>query len=396
MLLTIHQPKSKSGSLSALNVLGLMSGTSGDGIDGALVRFGKSGSFSLLWHDHFDFSPAQRNRLQSLMNQCSADDAALGSSYVAWIYGRAVRHFRETHPEPIDLLAAHGQTIAHVPQPRLWENQEIRGTLQALNGDWLAEDTGIPTVYNFRPRDMAVGGQGAPLVPFGDLCFFQKVPGNSAILNIGGIANLTIIRKTPLPEVAAAFDTGPGNMLMDALIQEETRGESMYDEGGAIGKSGCTNTKLVSNILADPYFSEPPPKSTGRDRFGKARLMEIRKNFPNVSFPDLVSSFLDLTVSSIALALDRFVLPGGPLDRLVVAGGGALNTELMKRLAKRLRRSCMVERSDPYGVPVMAREAMAFAALGNAFVRGIPGNVPVATGARRKVVLGSFAPGRRI
>ncbi len=380
-----------------LRILGLMSGTSGDGIDGALVSFSPDGGFRLEWHEADAFPPAVRSRLQKLMREGAPDDVALASTWVAELYAGAVGIFRGRHPESrIDALAAHGQTLAHVPDPRDWDGISVRGTLQVLNAQLLAERACLPVVYDFRSRDLAAGGQGAPLVPLGDLRFFGHLAGEETIvvLNVGGIANITVIRPGPAGAyVSAAFDTGPGNMLMDALARELSGGAENYDKDGRIAASGRSDRAVVSDLLSDPYFRVAPPKSTGRDRFGEDRLRAIlQEKQGTVSGPDLMSSLLDVTVTSIADSLRNHVDPGGTARRVVIAGGGALNGELCRRLAAALPDGCRLDSSDACGVPVSAREAMGFAALGEAFLRGRPGNIPAATGAAGPVILGAIVP----
>ncbi len=402
-----------------INVLGLMTGTSGDGLDGALVRFDGRGGFRFLWHDSFPFSSDIRARLQALMTRAPVREVLRAEAYVAGLYAEAVTAFRARHPEPIDVLAAHGQTLDHDPDGDTWDGIPVRGSLQVLDAALLAERTGLPVTYDFRRRDLAAGGQGAPLVPFGDLRFFgARCRRGLAVLNIGGIANLTVIRphagpgravgKTPsgigpsrdtpgagpVPAVVAAFDTGPGNMLMDALAARLSGGTRAYDDGGELARAGRPLPRLLATLLRDPYLTRVPPKSTGRDLFGRPREARLWRSWgARATGPDLMATYLEFTVETIARALEQFVLPAGPLDEVVVAGGGALNPLLVSRLSERLRDICPLHRSDTHGVPVMAREAMAFAALGDAFVRGWPGNVPAATGARHPVVLGAFVPG---
>jgi len=383
-----------------LRILGLMSGTSGDGIDGALVSFSPEGGFTLDWHEADAFSPAVRARLQTLMRSGGPEEMALAASWIAELYARAVETFRSRHPDScIDVLAAHGQTLAHVPDARTWDGIEVRGTLQVLNASLLSERTSLPVVFDFRSRDMAAGGQGAPLVPLGDVRFFGAEARNDSIvvLNVGGIANVTVIRpgKTG-PEVSAAFDTGPGNMLMDALAREISTGRKHFDRDGRIAASGRTDGDLLRELLADPFFGAIPPKSTGRDRFGEERFASIRNGTRGkISEPDLMSTLLDLTVQSIVDSIGTFVTPRGAVSSLFIAGGGALNGELCRRLALALPAGCRLRRSEECGVPASAREAMAFAALGEAFLRGRPGNIATATGAGRTVILGSLVPATR-
>lgn len=381
-----------------LHILGLMSGTSGDGIDGALVTFFADGRFRLDWHDSGAFSPAVRSRLQKLMREGTPEDVALAATWVAELYAHAVENFRGRQPEcPIDAIAAHGQTLAHIPDFRDWEGIRVRGTLQVLNASLLSEKSHLPVLFDFRSRDMAVGGQGAPLVPLGDLRFFgpASASGTIVVLNVGGIANITVLRPgAGGPTVSAAFDTGPGNMLMDALAREMSGGTANYDKDGRIAAAGHTDQNLLAELLSDPYFRLAPPKSTGRDRFGEDRLLALRERTRGkISEPDLMSTLLDATVISIADSIRTHVDPVGKAHRMIIAGGGALNGELCRRLATALPDGCALERSEDHGVPASAREAMAFAALGEAFLRGMPGNIPSATGSCRRVTLGAFVPG---
>jgi anhydro-N-acetylmuramic acid kinase len=376
-----------------LSILGLMSGTSGDGIDGVLTAFRADGSFQLIWHEQMVFSPKMRQRLQRLMKRCSLNDSIRAGAYMGDLYAQAVELFRGRHSEEIHLLAAHGQTLRHLPEPEHWDGIPVRGTLQVLNAHLTAQKTGIPVIYDFRPADIAAGGQGAPLVPNGDLRFFGDPREARAIVNIGGIANVSILRPQPIPHVAQAFDTGPGNMLMDAAVVWATNGHRHYDAGGAMARIGHISSPLLFELLEDPYFAALPPKSTGRERFGTPRWLEILKS-PSAKMltpEDLVSTLLELTVVSLVDALRRFVVCDGPLDRVILAGGGALNPELVARLTERLTDICPVETSEAFGIPVEAREAMAFAALGERFVRGFPGNEPIATGAAHPAILGSLA-----
>jgi len=378
----------------SINILGLMSGTSGDGIDGALVSFKSNGEFALLWHQYYPFSPETKLRLRNLMRKCSADEAALAAAYVGKLYAKAVRTFFKRQKEPIDLLAAHGQTIAHHPLPLQWDEIKVTGTMQVINAAILSEELDIPVVSDFRIRDMAVGGQGAPLVPFGDLIFFGKaLDSDFGVLNVGGIANVTIIRRRVKPLVTQAFDTGPGNMLMDDLARIISNGKSEFDEDGKTAAVGKTNQALLHSLMQDPFIAAPPPKSSGRDRFGTTRLESIREKLSSrISNTDLMSTLLDFTVDSIALSMEKFVFPEGKISSLIIAGGGALNKEFCRRLCRKLASQCEIVKSDKFGVPISAREAMAFAALGYAFVKGIPSNIPAASGASKEVTLGVFTP----
>lgn len=369
-------------------ILGLMSGTSGDGIDGVAAEFYDNDCFKFLWHKSYKFSERQFTRIQRLIKSATAETITLGHAYISRLYTEACISFFENEKALPDYLAAHGQTVFHHPNIAIWDELELSGTLQLLDGFLLSHLTKLPVIYNFRQADMAVGGQGAPLVPFADLKMFGKNIENKKyriILNIGGIANVTILQGLPNGStVKCAFDTGPGNGLMDDYMQLNKLGR--FDESGKIASQGKTIDDVLKFFLADPYFEQDPPKSTGREYFCIER---IKDRLQNISFSDCMSTLTDLTVESIFRAIKPYIYN---TDELVVAGGGALNVELSERLRKKcLLSNVAVKTSTEYGIPVMAREAMAFSILGHAFLNREPGNLPTATGASKEVVLGSLA-----
>ena len=372
-----------------MKILGMMSGTSGDGIDGALVEFNEEGSYSLLWHKSFDYDSDTFSRIQRLMKPCSSVDVTIGNSYIAELYAKAFNCFFEEDDEKPDYIAAHGQTVWHQPQPVIWDGLSLTGTLQLLDAPLLAQRTGVPVINNFRAADMAAGGQGAPLVPYADLRLFGNLfPEDCIVLNVGGMANITAIHKDKgRAEILCAFDTGPGNVLMDAYMQKNNIGN--YDKDGRLAASGKSDQIILSDFMKDTYFKKLFPKSTGREHFNVELLDKFNKG---TKAADVMSTLLDVTVLSIAEAV---ALVKNIVDfpcRMIAAGGGAKNSELIKRLRKALTNYCSVSLSDEFGVPVMAREAMAFAVLGYAFVKRQPGNVPLATGASKKVILGQLSP----
>lgn len=376
----------------SVRVLGMMSGTSGDGIDGCLVEFLPDGSNRLLWLKSFDYSDAHFARIHGLMRGVDAVAVTLGASYIAELHALACGQFFAGESQLPDIIAAHGQTVWHQPTPVTWDDLHLIGTLQLLNGALLARRCKLPVVCNFRAADMAAGGQGAPLVPFADLYLFGRgAPCDRVVVNIGGMANLTAIKLVEgAPVVASAFDTGPGNVLMDAYMQQ--CGAGRFDADGRLAASGKSLDKQLEAFLADPYFNLPPPKSTGREYFNQRCLAEFVVSMGNAAAADIMSTLLDITVESIA---DAIVKLAGKISfpaEVLVAGGGARNSELMKRLHRRLSGCCTVSTTDNCGVPVMAREAMAFAILGYAFLKGLPANVPVATGAAWPAVLGEYHP----
>lgn len=379
---------------SAVKILGMMSGTSGDGIDGVLVEFASDGSTRLLWHESIDFSEQQFTRIKSLMTNVDAYKVTLGNSYVAELYASACKAFCRGKNDLPEVIAAHGQTVYHQPVAVNWEGFSLTGSLQLINGSLLALRTGIPVVCNFRAADMAVAGQGAPLVPFADkFLFAHKTPDDLVVVNVGGMANITIIKNTgPEPIITSAFDTGPGNVLMDLFMQQSNLGR--FDRGGLLAAQGKTGADALKTFMRDPYFHLAPPKSTGREYFNQQTLDSIVARMPGgFSDADLLSTLLDITVCSIAMAIGaQSESMRKPLE-VLVAGGGALNDTLMQRLALHLQGVATVATTEKYDVPVMAREAMAFAILGYAFLKNQAANVTVATGASQAVRLGEYHPG---
>lgn len=377
----------------ALNVLGMMSGTSGDGIDGALVRFIDERRFELLWHDSMPFSAASRQRIKHLMLRPEGPEILLGASYVANLYAAACREFLTRNADRPDCIAAHGQTVFHLPEPVDWDGFAVNGSLQLLNGSVLAQATGLPVICNFREADLAAGGQGAPLVPFADSYFFaENLKADRIVVNIGGIANITHLRRIDgKVRVVSAFDTGPGNMLMDAFCQEFAARKSSCDFDGKMAAAGKADKDLVASFMQQSFFRHLPPKSAGREQFGRPALLALLERMrPEMSDSDRLATLLEISVASIASALnDGLTTIRLPVE-VVVAGGGALNSELMRRLQQRLGDDFTVCRSEKFGVPVMAREAMAFAALGYAFLCERPAGVPSATGAKKAMILGQL------
>ncbi len=375
-----------------VKILGMMSGTSGDGIDGCLVEFTNNGAAELVWLKSYDYSTAQFARIQKLMRESDAVSVTLGASYVAELHALACRQFFADEARLPDYIAVHGQTIWHQPTPVTWEGLPLTGTLQLMNGALLAARNSLPVICNFRAADMAAGGQGAPLVPFADLFLFGRhARHDRVIVNIGGMANLTALSSaSENPQVVCAFDTGPGNVLMDLFMQRSGLGR--FDADGRLAATGRTLRPLLDEFLADPYFRLPPPKSTGREYFNQQWLDRLVGQAGSAPAADLMSTLLDITVESVAAAVRQPDYPLALPAEVLVAGGGARNSELMRRLAASLAGVAEVTTTERLGVPVMAREAMAFAILGYAFLQGRPANVSKATGAIHPAVLGEFHP----
>jgi len=293
----------------------------------------------------------------------------------------------------IDLAGSHGQTVYHQGERKLFARHRLASTLQLGEAAVIAERTGLPVVANFRPRDIAAGGQGAPLVPYVDYLLYRHPRRGRAALNIGGIANVTAIPANATPEEVIAFDTGPGNMLIDAVVERVTGGHQRFDRSGALAAAGRPNDKLLRRLLQHPYFRRRPPKSTGREEFGHAYAEQFLRVTKGTPAADRVRTATELTVRSIAGAFERFILPRMSIHDVVLGGGGARNKFLVRRLQESLPDLHFVP-AGRLGVEEKAKEAFAFAVLAYQTWCGEPGTLPTATGARRAVVLGTIVPGR--
>ncbi len=374
-----------------------MAGTSLDGIDAALVRL--SGPLTrpetrLLRFVTVPYPTGLRQRLLSVAGGQPVTAGELSKLHVrvGEAFARvALRVCREAAVQPnrLSVIGSHGQTVFH--QGRASGGARA-GTLQIGNAAVIAELTGAPVVADFRSADIAAGGEGAPLVPMVDYLLLADAREGSVALNLGGIANVTVIPAGARPEHVFGFDTGPGNMVIDALIRHFTGGRKRYDADGRRAARGKVIEPFLAEALRFPFFERRPPKSAGREEFGSDF---VNRYFLSSSFSpeDLLTTAVELTVRSIAGSLDRFVFPRigarGNLRRLVISGGGAHNRLLVARL-KALLPAMQVQPSDDWGWPVDAKEAMAFALLADRTLHGLVGNLPAVTGARRPVVLGTL------
>ncbi|HEX2914321.1 MAG TPA: anhydro-N-acetylmuramic acid kinase [Chloroflexia bacterium] len=384
--------------ISAL-VAGLMSGTSVDGVDVALCRFEESLDrpgeieFELL---HYSEEPHPLE-IKAQVFEAFREEAgpaelcelnfALGEVFAA----ATLNSLRAGgfSPAQLDLVASHGQTIYHqVAAGRR------KSTLQMAEAAVIAERTGVTTAYDFRTADMTAGGQGAPLVPYFDLLFFTHPTRYRALQNIGGIGNVTFIPAGAAPDKVLAFDTGPGNSLIDHAARYFSHGELQYDKNGEMARGGNIHPGWLDELLSHPYFEAPAPKSTGRELFGDAYCDNAirRASELGLSPADTMATLTAFTAKSIALGIRRFK-PEGRLDELIVSGGGARNPVLMEMLAEWLP-GVEVAHHDKFGIKAEAKEAVAFALMGYELLRNRPANVPACTGATRPVLLGKLAPGR--
>jgi len=368
--------------------IGLMSGSSCDGIDAVLLRIKGSGPgllIKLIRFATFPYSVTLRTRLlapkQDAQEVCLLN-FELGER-LAEASGEMVKLARDEKCE-VDFIASHGHTLAHFP-PR---GGGPIGTLQIGEPAIVAERTGLPVISNFRPHDMAAGGQGAPLVPYADWVLFNRSDRTVACLNIGGVANFTVV--TPKADDVIAFDTGPGNMALDGAMRLLTAGSQEIDIDGAAAAKGVVVDEFLEYLLDHPFFRRVPPKSTGREEFGaEVYLREALHARKERSLEDLMATVTAAVSYSIIRAYNRFIQPRYECARVIVSGGGSLNKTLMDHLYKGLTNTT-VRTSDDYGIPNKAREAIAFAILGNETVCDRSSNLPSATGARHPALLGNI------
>ncbi|HKO12687.1 MAG TPA: anhydro-N-acetylmuramic acid kinase [Acidobacteriaceae bacterium] len=384
--------------LASMIVAGIMSGTSADGIDVALVNIApRRGplAIEMLGHRAFPFPRALRQAILAAMNASSIAAAELArlNWRLGLAYADALRDtVRATRIRP-DLAGCHGQTIYHQGTPAPYAGRRFACTWQLGEPALIAAACGIPVVSNFRPMDMAFGGQGAPLVPLFDYVYFAHPRRARVLQNIGGIGNLTVIPAGAPQQKVIAFDTGPGNMIIDALMQKLFG--KPYDRDGRTAAQGEPVWEVVHAALKEKFFRQPPPKSAGREQFGAdyaARLLAAsrkRSRRPE----DVIATATALTAMSIWQAFERWVHPltgSAPVD-FVVSGGGANNAYLLKALRSMLSDyNCTVTTSESLGLPASMKEAAAFALLAYQTWRHQPGNVPSATGASRPAILGQI------
>jgi anhydro-N-acetylmuramic acid kinase len=375
-------------------VIGMMSGTSTDGIDAVVARIeepraGESApQYEILKHVSVSFTPAQRQEIlacvrsdMGTVDRICALNFDLGETYAnAALYATEQAGLA---PFQIDLIGNHGQTVWHIPQ---------HSTLQIGSPAVIAERTGITTLSNFRSRDIAAGGHGAPMVAFVDQLLFTDAKLNRGLQNIGGIANVTYL-PCGHAEQSFAFDNGPGNVLIDDAVRRATNGAREYDADGEMAARGQVNETLLQEWMAHPYLKQPPPKTTGRELFGTPFGEIVWKDAVarGISSDDLIATLTMFTAASIADSYKRF-LPRLP-DEIIASGGGAKNPKLLKMLQAQIGPAARVRRIDEFGIPSDAKEALAFAILAYETWQGRPSNLPAATGAHHPVLQGDITPG---
>jgi anhydro-N-acetylmuramic acid kinase len=392
-------------SQKSMLVLGMMSGTSADGIDVALARI--SGvppklNAKLLQNTSAKFPAVLRKEILRVAEQrpitageLSQLNFRLGKAFADTAIS-ACRHFR-VPPSKIAFIGSHGQTIFHQGRPVPYFGSPTASTLQIGEPSVIAALTGITTVADFRPADIALGGQGAPLVPYADYLLYRHAKLGRVSLNLGGIANITVLPRAAKPSQILAFDTGPANMLIDALVSHYTGGRLRFDANAQLASQGRSIPALLNELLRDPYLKLAPPKSTGREYYGHAYLQKVlalarrHRAKPN----DVIRAATIFTALSVVDALNRFVLPKTKIHQLIVSGGGAHNPLILAQLSAALS-GIEVLPSARLGIAEDAKEAFAFALLAYESFHQRPANIPSATGAHGPAILGkiSYAPPR--
>jgi len=390
--------------VTTVKVIGLISGTSADGIDAALVEIGPGKALPRLRLLHFVVLPFPRRLRERILR--AADDCRGGAAelcqlnaYLGELFAQAARTVARRAGmslSRVNLIGSHGQTIAHLPDPKTGDGALVRSTLQIGEPSIIAERTGVTTVADFRPRDLAAGGEGAPLTPYLHALLFRHPRRDRIVLNLGGIANLTFLPKGRGFRGVHAFDSGPGNVLIDGLMARLTGGALGVDLDGKIAASGQVEPRLLGWLMDHPYLSRRPPKSTGRETFGPTLIEALLRHAAARRIPEenLVATVTAFTARSVALHVRRdFPRRGAEASDLITCGGGARNPTHLKRLQEALPQWSLLT-ADEAGFPGRAIEASAFALLAYLTANGRPGNLPSITGASHPAVLGKIVPGR--
>jgi anhydro-N-acetylmuramic acid kinase len=380
-------------------IVGLMTGTSADAVDAVLVRFrgvGIDATHEVVAYRESALGDALRAHVLELAGAKQFDpevllrvDAALGECYAAAVLELLAE--AGVDRERVSAIGSHGQTIRHLPRAASGGHAF---TLQIGSAAVLAERSGIAVVSDFRSRDTAAGGEGAPLVPLADWWLFRSPLESRVLLNLGGIANVTHLPAGGALERVLAFDTGPCNAVLDAIASAASGGRDRHDAGGALALSGAAVPAVVQSRLSDPFFSLSPPRSTGRERFGSDFARQLVEECGALGRPvaDAMATAVAISAEAVAQSVRRHLVPRGGVDRVLASGGGIRNRALMHALSERLAPMPLVT-TESLGVEPSAKEALAFALLAHMTLCGRAGNVPSATGAAHPVVLGHITPG---
>jgi len=386
-------------------VAGVMSGTSADGIDVALVRINSRQkgrnktpgfhwpTFRLLAHAEYPYPKDVRRAVLAAMNatRTNVADLARLNFLLGELYAEAVAATQQKYRLRVELVGCHGQTLYHQGEPNPFLGRKLAVTWQTGEGSVMAARLGVPVVTDFRPGDMAAGGKGAPLVPFLDYILYRSPTIGRVVQNIGGIANLTAIPASSSPEQVQAFDTGPGNMVIDAVMDQLY--DKPYDIDGYVAATGTVMEPILSQLLRAPFFLRKPPKTAGREEFGREFVGDFLRRCRRSRKQDIAATATALTARSVALALRRFVVKRrGSYQELVISGGGAKNPTLLSMMNAELAKlGIQLRLSDEFGLPIEAKEAVAFAVLAFQSWHRQPSNIPSATGASRPAILGKIS-----
>ena len=384
-------------------VAGVMSGTSADGIDVALVRVqgrGFRSRLELLAHYQFPYPSDVRRAVLAAMNarSVSVADLARLNFLLGDLYADAVRTAQRRARLRCELVGCHGQTLYHQGNSKPYLGRRVACTWQTGEAAVIAAKIGVPVVSDFRPADLAVGGKGAPLVPFLDYVLYRHRRYGRIVQNLGGIGNLTAIPPRALPEQVIAFDTGPGNMVIDAVSEQLFH--KPFDRNGRLAARGEPIERVLRELLRHPFFRQKPPKTAGREQFGREFVRELLRLCRRADDNDIIATATALTARSVGIAVRRFVLPlvesedpkPARFREFVVSGGGTKNATLMRMIREELAPLKMrVRTTDDFGLPSEAKEATAFALLAYQTWRRLPSNVPSATGAERLTILGKVS-----
>ena len=375
-------------------VAGIMSGTSVDGIDCVIMQIRRKENgiaWKLLAHvqKKFPTDVAGGVLRNSDPTASRVDEINDLNQVLSYYYAETVKHAASKASKKIDLIGCHGQTIYHRPGKNRRYGKRFGATLQIGDPSTLAILTGIPVVGNFRSADVAAGGEGAPLVPYADYLLFNHRKKSRLLLNIGGIANFTYLQQNAKPADVIAFDTGPGNMVIDALMKEYF-GKS-YDKNGATALKGKVHESLFMKLLQHPYLQRKPPKSTGREEFGEMFLKKLKRHIPpGCTKEEIIATVTEFTAWSIFYSYSQYISNKQAADELIVSGGGAKNKFIMHALEDYFATSAVMTTNE-FGLPLEIKEAACFAVLANETIDRKPGNLPSVTGASHRVPLGTIA-----
>lgn len=371
--------------LEIKRIIGLMSGTSCDSIDAGLCEVLPDMSVKLISGINYKYPEHIRAKIfQLFRGDATIKDICQMNFVIGHCFANAANALIDEFGKP-DLIASHGQTIYHYPFDESIDGISLKSTLQIGDGAVIAQETGCLTVTNFREADIAVGGEGAPLVCFADEKWFKKLNKNVLVQNIGGISNVTVVSKD---SSTFGFDTGLGNIMIDYCMNKFYN--QPYDKDGKIAASGVVSESWLDVLCQDEYYFKNPPKSTGREYFSPQYIENALKFAPEAK-EDIIATVTALTAKTIASAYERFIYPDIDINEVIVGGGGAYNPTLMKFLRTYIPKHINIKTHEDYGISNNFKEVMAFALLGYCTYYGIPNNVPSCTGASKRVVLGKLS-----